>query len=296
MALTSEARVSAIERGWARLAPAVPLGRLAVFRTLIYLFVIGDITTFTGWARTRSTVPTDVYQPLLVARLVRLPAPGPLLVDVVFWALLAGALVGITGKLPRVAGALVAVLYFEWLIIVMSYGKVDHDRFGLLVALATLPTAGRAAYGDRRLSERAGWVLRFTQIAVILTYFLSSVAKLRFGGPQWLVGATLARAVIRRGTEFGHLMLGVPHLMVVSQFIIVAFELSSPLIFLTRGRLRLLAVAGLYAFHVLVFATITISFLAHMVAMTSFLPLERLWPGTWTRGRWARRRPEVAVA
>ena len=28
------------------------------------------------------------------------------------------------------------------MIIAMSYGKVDHDRFGLLVALAALPDRG----------------------------------------------------------------------------------------------------------------------------------------------------------
>jgi hypothetical protein len=34
----------------------------------------------------------------------------------------------------------------------------------------------------------------------------------------------------------------------------------------------------LFLFHLLVFLTISISFLAHLVAMASFLPLERLRP------------------
>ena len=68
-------------------------------------------------------------------------------------------------------------LYFEWMIIAMSYGKVDHDRFGLLVALAVLPTAGRARHGDPTLSERGGWALRMTQLAVVATYFLSVLGQ-----------------------------------------------------------------------------------------------------------------------
>ena len=32
------------------------------------------------------------------------------------------------------------------------------------------------------MTERGGWALRMTQLAVIATYFLSSWAKLRFGG------------------------------------------------------------------------------------------------------------------
>ena len=64
----------------------------------------------------------------------------------------------------------------------MSYGKIDHDRFGLLVALAVLPTAGRARHGDKETTEAGGWALRLTQVGVVCTYFLASMAKLRFGG------------------------------------------------------------------------------------------------------------------
>jgi hypothetical protein len=272
-----------VPRWWAWLASAVPLGRIAAFRTLVYLFVIGDITFFTGWVRNRTAVPTSGYAPLHVARLLHLPVPTPLVDEVVFWTLLVVAAVAAMGRLPRIAGLLVFALYFEWLLIAMSYGKVDHDRFGLLVALATLPTVGLARHGDQTLSERGGWVLRFTQIACICTYFLSSWAKLRFGGIDWLVGATITRAIIRRGTDLGHLLLEIPHFGVLSQIMIMSFELSTPLIFLARGRLRFLAVAYLFGFHLMVFATISISFLAHLVAMTSFVPLERVRPVEWAR-------------
>jgi hypothetical protein len=265
-------------RWWRWLAMPVPLGRVAAFRVLIYAFVLGDILIFTGWVRNRVDVPTSEYQPLFIARHLPLPAPTPLVVRVVFWALLASAIVAALGWLPRIAGWVTFALYFEWLIVAMSYGKVDHDRFGLLVALAVLPTVGKARHGDERTSENAGWVLRFTQLACIATYFLSSWAKLRFGGIAWLTGATLTRAILRRGTDFGHLLLEIPHFGVISQFGIMAFELSSPLIFLARGRLRFAAVGGLFMFHLLVFLTISISFLAHLVAMTSFLPLERVRP------------------
>ena len=54
-----------------------------------------------------------------------------------------------------------------WMLVAMSYGKVDHDRFAFLVALAVLPTVRRARHGDRSLNESAGWAIRVTQIAVI---------------------------------------------------------------------------------------------------------------------------------
>jgi hypothetical protein len=266
----------------------VPKGRIAAFRTLSYLFVIADLVYFTPWVKSHADVPTRLYQPLLVGRLLPLPTPTTAVVWSVFWALLVTAAIAATGRLPRLAGWAVFVLYFEWMIIAMSYGKVDHDRFSFLVALAVLPTIGRARHGDPTPTSRGGWALRATQLAVIATYFLSAWAKIRFGGLDWLTGATLARAIIRRGTWLTDLLTSTPGVLVAAQFGIVTFELLSPLIFVLRGRWRYAAVGYLYLFHLLTFLTITISFAPHLIAITSFLPLERTRPVKWLRRALAR--------
>ncbi|MFG1776339.1 HTTM domain-containing protein [Micromonospora sp. NPDC049048] len=276
------------------LTEAVPRGRVAAFRTLIYLFVAADLVFFTPWVRTRVAVPGELYQPLLVGRLLPLPTPTQTLVTVVFWALLLLALLAATGRAPRLLGWTVFALYFEWMIVAMSYGKVDHDRFGLLVALAVLPTAGRARHGDPTRTEAGGWALRVTQIAVICTYFLAAWAKLRFGGLDWLTGSVLARAILRRGTELADLIASVPYLLIVAQFGIVAFELLSPVVFLLRERWRLATVGFFYSFHLITMATITISFAPHLAAMTAFLPLERVRPVVWARRLLTRRGRDTA--
>lgn len=284
------------------LAAPVPLGRLAAFRTLIYLFVIADLLVFTRWVRGHADLPGELYRPLLVGRILPLPTPTPAVVHGVFWALLVLAAVAATGRLPRLAGAAVAILYFEWMIIAMSYGKVDHDKFGLLVALAVVPTVGRARHGDPTRSQPAGWALRTTQLAVVATYFLASWAKLRWGGLDWLTGATLTWAIIRRGTFLGEALLAAPWALIAAQIGIVAFELLSPLVFGLRERWRYRAVGFFYSFHLVSFATITISFMPHLAAMTSFLPLERVRPIGWLRRRLGQRagggaaRHPVAVA
>jgi hypothetical protein len=51
----------------------------------------------------------------------------------------------------------------------------------------------------------------------------------------------------------------------------------------------------MYAFHVMVFVAVTISFMPHLFAMTSFLPLERVRPVGWLRRALIRRRPEPAA-
>ncbi|MGK5444786.1 MFS transporter permease [Micromonospora sp. URMC 105] len=276
------------------LTEAVPRGRVAAFRTLVYLFVAADLVVFTPWVRTRVDVPGDLYQPLLIGRLLPLPTPTPTLVAAIFWTLLPLALLAATGRAPRLLGWTVFALYFEWMIIAMSYGKVDHDRIGFLVALAALPTAGRARHGDPTRTEAGGWALRVTQLAVICTYFLAAWAKLRFGGLDWATGSVLARAIIRRGTDFADLIAQVPYLLLVAQFGILAFEFLSPVVFLLPERWRLATVGFFYSFHLVTIATITISFAPHLVAMTSFLPLERVRPVVWARRLVTRRRHGAA--
>ena len=283
--------VAAKVGGW--FYEAVPLGRVAAFRTLCYLFVVADLMVFTNWVRSHASVPGSLYQPLAIGRILPLPTPTPLLINTIYVVLIVLALVAATGRWPRLLGWPIFFLYLEWMIIAMSYGKVDHDRVGFLVALAVLPTVGRARHGDATRSEAAGWALRCTQIAVIATYFLASWAKLRFGGIAWLSGATLTRSVLRRGTWVARLLLDVPGLLVAAQWGIVIFELASPLIFFLKERWRIWAIGGFYLFHVVVFSTITISFLPHLVAMAAFLPLEKVRPVTWVRR--LRRKPEVAV-
>ena len=265
--------LSGVER-W--LTEPVPRARIAAFRTLVYLFVAADLVVFTPWVRTHANVPGALYQPLLIGRVLPLPTPTPLLVTCIFWALLVLSLAAATGRAPRLLGWPVFLLYFEWMIIAMSYGKVDHDRFGFLVALAVLPTAGRARHGDRTPTEGGGWALRVTQIAAICTYFLAAWAKLRFGGPDWMVGSVLARAIVRRGTDLADLIAQVPYLLILAQIGIIAFELTSPVVFLLPRRWRYAMVGFFYSFHLVTFATITISFAPHLVALTSFLPLEKV--------------------
>ncbi|MCA1710502.1 MAG: hypothetical protein LC789_02225 [Actinobacteria bacterium] len=172
----------------------VPLRRIALLRVAAYLFVPVDVLLTTPWVAAHADVPPSLHSPLLIERVLHLPAPGPW-VHVLEWVLIAAALVAATGRLPRLLGTAVALLYLEWMVVAFSYGKVDHDRIGYLVLLGALATVGK-----RSSEEAAGWAVQVTTLAVVATYFLSAFAKLRFGGLGWLDGATLTRAVVRRGT------------------------------------------------------------------------------------------------
>jgi hypothetical protein len=264
----------------------MPLGRIAALRTIAYLFIPLDVFLFTPWVRQHADISTKLYEPMVVGRWLHLPAPTHSFVLAIQWLMVVVALIASTGRAPRILGAAIFLLYGEWMVIAMSYGKVDHDRYAYLVLLAVLPTIDAARHGDRERSEAAGWALRCVQIAVVLTYFLSSWAKIRFGGLNWATGAVFERAIVRRGTFLSNWLLHYPHLLEIGQFAMVVAELSSPLILLARSdRARYAAVALMYAFHLVTFGALTIVFLPHLVAILAFLPLERFRPVRWVRDR-----------
>ena len=269
------ARVTEVVAGW--WFEPLPRGRIAALRSILYAFIFVDVFVTTSWVSRHALVSSELYQPLFFGRMLNLPVPTEAFVYAVQAALLVAAATAASGRLPRAAGIAVFVLYLEWMFIAMSYGKVDHDRFAFLVALAVLPTAGAARWGEQARDVAAGWAIRCIQVAVVLTYFMAAFAKLRFGGVAWLNGATLMRAVLRRGTVIAEPLKDHPGILRVGQWGIIAFELLSPIL-LARGRLGRFALVAAVAFHLMTYATITIVFLPHVMCLLSFLPLEKLRP------------------
>lgn len=262
----------------------IPRGRVAALRTFVYAFVLADVFIVRPWVSIHGQLPVELYEPLFIVRLLPLPAPTPLVVAVLQGALVVATLLALTGHWPRVAGAVVFFLYLGWMLTAFSYGKVDHDNVAFLVALAVLPTAGRARWGDKQADEASGWAIRCVQVAVVMTYFASVFAKVRFGGVNWVTGSTFLRAVLKRGTSLAEPLAAYPLALKAGQVALVAFELLSPLL-LVRGRTGRLMLAAALAFHVITFLGIRIMFWPHVVCLLSFLPLERLNPRAWVQAR-----------
>ena len=268
------ARISPRGGWWFR---PVPLARIAAVRTIAYLFIPVDVFLTTAWVKAHAAVPTEWYQPLTIGQLLPLPTPTSTVVHVVQWALVLAALAAASGRAPRLLGTAVFLLYLEWMVIAMSYGKVDHDRVAYLVLLAVLPTIGVARWRDRRSSEAAGWAMAAVLVAVMITYFLAAWAKIRFGGWDWHTGSTLVRAVMRRGTPLADWTLDFPVLLTALQWVMIGIEAAAPLMLLVRSdRARVVLVSLLIGFHLTVFAGVAIIFLPHCVAILSLLPWERL--------------------
>jgi len=246
--------------------PAVPRNRVAVLRAVAYLFIPIDLFWLSAINATHGRLDGALYQPLKIGRVLPFPTPDELVVAATRWGLVLTILVALSGRLPRTTGWIIAVLYLEWSLVCMSYGKVDHDRLGFHLLLFVLPTIGRVRWRDTTPDPAAGWILRMAQIGVVATYFLAAIAKVRFGGWGWVNSATMLRAVLRRGTDFGDWFGQHPETLHVLQWLMLIGEFAAPL---RRG------IYLAYLFHLGTFAALTIAFFPHLVTMLSFLQLER---------------------
>ncbi len=271
----------------------LPTARIAWLRILAYAFVPVDLL-LNRWMFAHAQVPGELYAPLRIGRAFALPTPGAW-VTWFGWALIAGSLTCLAlarrERVPAWAGFGVALGWLWWQVIAFSYGKVDHDRLGFLVLLLVLPTVGRASRRDVGASEAAGWAVRATALAVVATYTLSGLAKLRFGGLGWIDGATIVQAVIRRGTPLATPLLDHPWTLTAFQPVLLAVELFvAPLLLVRWRRPGVLTglVVGFLLFHVMTFSMLSIIFLPHCVALLALLPFERLpFRGHQVRARMA---------
>ena len=261
-------------------AGAVPTRRIAVLRTVIYLFVVVDVLRIGNDPLAHGDVPANLYRPILLRSWLHLPAPSHDYVRVLLGLLIVSALVAATGRLPRLAGWVCLLSVLDWMSNNYSYSKIDHDQFALVLALAVLPTAGPARWrdGDEIRSEAAGWAVRMVQVGVVCCYFLSAVSKMRFGGWGWANGAIFTWAFTRRGTALTDLLLSVPGLVHLMQWVVLVAEFCSPALLVVRGRLLWAGLAFFATFHLMTYLTILIHFLPLVVCLTAFLPLERLVP------------------
>lgn len=259
---------------------AVPQNRVALLRIAIYLFTICDTFWIVDDVYSLASGSQDLYRPLLMRRMFHLPTPNHAYALTLHIVIIAGCLLCASGRLPRslgvAVGLMTAAAFTDWVSIGMSYSKIDHDHFALIVALWVLPTVGVARFRDWSRSETAGWALFCIQVGCVAVYFLSALAKFRFGGWNWATGSTFAWAMTRRGTGFGRLLLDPPWILLVSQFAVITLELLTPLLLVFRGRNRYAFVVLLWGFHLSTYLALKIHFLPLVICLLAFLPLERL--------------------
>ncbi len=254
----------------------MPEARVAILRVLVYLFAVVDVLVFVDDVIPKAQLGA-AYSPLALARWLHLPGPSPALAYTLQAVIVVGCLVAATGRLPRAVGYPVAAAYVWWVLLGMSYGKVDHDHLALVVALIVLPSAGRCRISGVDSNRAAGWALRCIQLGVVATYVLSALTKVRgTGWIGWPASAVLAWAFVRRPNPVNALLVAQPAVLIAMQWIVYVAEWLSPLALFLRGRALAVIVSFWLGFHAMTFALMGIHFLPTVVCWAAFIPLEAL--------------------
>ena len=276
--------------GW--FAPVLPDARVAVLRTVVYLFVLVDIHLFVADPIPLSRQP-DLYAPLMVERLFLLPPPTPLITTTLYVVLVVGSLVAAANRLPRLAGVVVAAAFTWWTAIGMSYGKVDHDHLAFVVALWLLPTRrGRPGPLAEPTSSAAGGLgaqVRADRGDRDLLPLGADQDPQRRLEPDRR-GRTASSSPGRSSggrTGWASSCCPFPDLLRGMQWFAFLAELTSLVVLWLRGRALLAAALFWLGFHVFTAAILYIHFAPTLVCWLAFAPLERL-PAWWDRRRAAR--------
>lgn len=164
--------------------------------------------------------------------------------------------------------------------------------------------ARRGSHTHEAASTAYGWPIALASLVLVITYVIAGVAKLRYGGLDWVFGDTLRNHVAYAAARFD-LLGGTPSpfagwavrngwLWPFAAAGSLVLELAAP-VALLGGRVRTFWVIATWLMHlgILAFMLIGFPFPLFLVAFAPLYRIERLWV---ERPSWLRRRAQVASA
>ena len=302
-------------RSWPVIDAVAPPERLAMLRiltgafALVYLLV--RLPVFVQLADRRNG-----FDGVGLAVLLDGPMAGSTVELTIAVSILAGAGF-VLGWRYRLTGPLFALGMLGLASYRGSWGQLLHFEnlivlYLLIVALS--PAADVWSLDARRRTQpddwstesstRYGWPIALASLVLVVTYVIAGVAKLRYGGLDWVLGDTLrnhvayaaARLDLLGGTPSPFAGLGVRLELVwpVAAAATIFIELAAPLALL-GGRIRTVWVIATWLMHVGILAFMLIGFPMplFLVAFAPLYRIERLWT---QRPSWARRSPSTQPA
>lgn len=285
-----------------------PAERLAAFRIAVGIFVvvyfIGRAPVFLALAD-RSAGDFDPVG--LLAPLV--DPPRGVIVTATYAVTLAAGIAATVGYRyrPAVIACTAGALFLTTLR--SSWGQLLHFENLMvlqLLVLACAPAADAWSLDARRHTARTGdpgtgepgpgepghtepsaaygFPLTVASLAMVTTYVIAGVAKLRYGGIEWLDGDTLrnhiaysaARLDIIGGTPpiLAEFVVEQAWILTPAAVIAVAIELAAPVVFIGR-RWRNAWVAAAWLMHIGILLTMSVGFPSPLFGV-AFAPLFRL--------------------
>ena len=268
---------------------AAPPERLAAFRILTGLFGVGFLLVRVPYFLDVTRLdPSRWDPPGLLAPLGSPLAPGA--AQALFALTIVVGLAYVVGWRYRWSGPAFAVLLLGVLTYRNSWSHLFHadNLLALHVLVVGLAPAADAWSLDASRRDhppapdvRYGWPLRLAALVTVLSYVVTGVAKLRYGGLDWLSGDTLLHQITFDNAR--KKVLGSPysplagpladHPSLVRPFatVTVLVELGAPVALLGRRWARSWTAAA-WGLHAGIVALMAITF-AYPLSVVAFAPL-----------------------
>ena len=291
VASTSEATKPVL---WRVVDAEAPPERLAMLRILTGVFVVTylliRLPAFLQLAERDSG-----FNGVGVASLLNGPVPDPVLGALIVSTLVCGLAYTVGWRFrwigPVFAFGCLALASYR-----SSWGQLLHfeNLFVLHVLIVALSPAADAWSLDagrrcrRRDPTAYGWPIALAAIVVVVTYVITGLAKLRYGGLDWIFGDTLRNHVAYAAARIDLLGgdpsplaswgVGLAWLWPFAAAVTVVIELAAP-IALYGARIRTAWVIAAWLLHagILAFMLIGFAYPLFLVAFAPFFRIERLW-------------------
>lgn len=283
---------AAISRAWNRFwFPEVPVERVAIFRIAVAVFAFIDVAFVSNYMVGYTTVDRVFFEPVVWLEVIGGPLPSPLAFGIMTVILLVALGAAAVGFRTRTALMVAAPLYlFHWSLF-NSWGKVNHGKIPVVLALFVLivaPAAAklsvdawrRARHAAPEVAERdavAGWALRVVGVSIVSAYVLSVVAKLRNTGPSWVFEPILQAQLLVGDSWLHGLLVDNPDILIAAQAVTLLVEAAAVLVFL-GGWIRNVLLAMLAAFHLGSYLLLETEFFGFLVCYIVFFETEHLLP------------------
>jgi hypothetical protein len=289
---------------WRVVDATAPPERLAMLRILTGLFtlvyLVARLPVFV-----QLTERDSGFEGVGLARLLGGPVADPVVL-VTIAATLASGVAYTLGWRFRSLGPVFALGFLALGSYRSSWGQLLHfENLAALhlVVVSLAPAADRWSLDARARRRRAdrdgtayGWPIALAALIVVITYVITGLAKLRYGGVDWIIGDTLRNHVAYSAARLD--LLGGDASPIAGWAVraswgwtpaaafAVLVELAAPLALL-GGRVRTTWVVAAWLLHAGIAATMLIVFPypLFLVAFAPFFRVERLWTDrpSWLR-------------
>lgn len=225
------------------------------------------------------TSSPDLWEPVLALRWLSGPLPSAVL-----WGLWIVALIGSVEWVWRAVPVRSLPQFGAIALFVLLGHRSSGGQILWFDILPVLHVLTLAAAGSRFDPIRAGWAMRLAALTTVITYVLAGIAKLRYGGLEWVGEGALERNVAFSAARF-EAFGGTPSpaasaladlglASVVFSIAVVLIELAAPIALF--GRRRAWVWSGLaWVMHVVIALTMFVVFHWPLVGL-AFFPLVQL--------------------